>query len=127
LGKKRIRIKSGGLEVIAQLNQGQTAQLIWDHLPLKSHINTWGEEIYFPIPVRAGEENPRMVVERGDIGYWPPGEALCIFFGQTPISRGEEIKPASPVNIIGRVEDDLQILKRMASDGAEINIEKVGQ
>ena len=77
--------------------------------------------------MRAGEENPQVVVERGDIGYWPPGEALCIFFGQTPISRGEEIKPASPVNIIGRVEDDLRILKRMASDGAEINIEKVGQ
>ncbi len=110
---------------MAQLNQSQTAQLIWNHLPISSHTNTWGEEIYFPIPVRAGEENPQEVVREGDLGYWPPGEALCIFFGQTPISTEEEIRPASPVNIIGRVEGDLQILKMMASEGGEISIERV--
>jgi len=125
VGGKKIRIKSGGLEVMAQLNQSQTAQLIWNHLPISSRINTWGEEIYFPIPVRAGEENPQEVVREGDLGYWPPGEALCIFFGQTPISTQEEVKPASPVNIIGRVEGDLQILKMMASEGGEISIERV--
>lgn len=125
MGGKKIRIKSGGLEVMAQLNQSQTAQLIWNHLPISSRINTWGEEIYFPIPVRAGEENPQEVVREGDLGYWPPGEALCIFFGQTPISTEEEVKPASPVNIIGRVEGDLQILKMMASEGGEISIERV--
>ncbi len=125
MGGKKIRIKSGGLEVMAKLNQSQTAQLIWNHLPISSRINTWGEEIYFPIPVRAGEENPQEVVREGDLGYWPPGEALCIFFGQTPISTEEEVKPASPVNIIGRVEGDLQILKMMASEGGEISIERV--
>jgi len=125
VGGKKIRIKSGGLEVMAQLNQSQTAQLIWNHLPISSRINTWGEEIYFPIPVRAGEENPQEAVREGDLGYWPPGEALCIFFGQTPISTEEEVKPASPVNIIGRVEGDLQILKMMASEGGEISIERV--
>lgn len=125
MGGKKIRIKSGGLEVMAQLNQSQTAQLIWNHLPISSRINTWGEEIYFPIPVRAGEENPQEVVREGDLGYWPPGEALCVFFGQTPISTEDEVKPASPVNIIGRVEGDLQILKMMASEGGEISIERV--
>lgn len=125
MGGKKIRIKSGDLEVMAQLNQSQTAQLIWNHLPISSRINTWGEEIYFPIPVRVGEENPQEVVREGDLGYWPPGEALCIFFGQTPISTEEEIRPASPVNIIGRVEGDLQILKMMASEGGKIMIERV--
>jgi len=125
VGGKKIRIKSGGLEVMAQLNQSQTAQLIWNHLPISSRINTWGEEIYFPIPVRAGEENPQEVVREGDLGYWPPGEVLCVFFGQTPISTEEEVKPASPVNIIGRVEGDLQLLKMMASEGGEISIERV--
>ena len=123
---KRIKIRVSGLEVIAHLNQSRTAQLIWESLPIRSQINIWGEEIYFPIPVKGGEEESQEVVGKGDVGYWPPGEALCIFFGPTPISKGEEIRPASPVNIVGRVEGDLPVLKGMALEGAEITVERVG-
>ncbi len=124
--EKKIRIKSGEMEVVARLNEGRTAQLIWDNIPIKSHLNIWGEEIYFRIPVRTGEEDPQAVVKKGDLGYWPPGEAFCIFVGPTPISQEGEIRPASPVNIVGRVEGDLRVLKRMASAGTEINIERIG-
>jgi hypothetical protein len=72
--------------------------------------------------VDAKPEDTRELVSLGDIGYWPPGKAMCIFFGKTPISRGDEIRPASPVNIIGKVEGELKLLKKM-KDGEEITIQ----
>jgi hypothetical protein len=113
---KRIRIKAGKIEMSAELNESQTASLIWDALPLEAEVNTWGEEIYFSIPVKAELDNPKEVVEKGDLGYWPPESALCIFFGPTPISKGEEIRPASGVNLVGRLLDDPQELKRVSSE-----------
>ncbi len=55
---------------------------------------TWGDEIYFAIPVSLKEDGPRATVEVGDLGYWPPGRAFCIFFGPTPASRGDEVRAA---------------------------------
>ena len=87
--EKKIRIITGELKVEAELNDSKTAQSIWDALPIEASNNLWGEEIYFPIPVKAGQEKgSREVVSAGELGYWPPGHAFCIFFGPTPASRG---------------------------------------
>lgn len=119
----KIRITAGEVTATAVLNDSQTAQAIWEALPITARANTWGEEIYFGIPVHLKEENPQEVVELGDLGYWPPGHAFCIFFGRTPVSRGNEIRPASAVNVIGKVEGDPKIFARVR-DGEKVVLEK---
>lgn len=122
---KKIKIKVGNIEVEAELNDTKTAGYIYDALPITAKINTWGDEIYFSIPVKIKEtENSKEVVELGDLGYWKPGHAFCIFFGQTPNSRGDEIRPASAVNVFGKVIGDPKIFKKVKY-GEEIIIEKV--
>ena len=123
--EKKIRIITGELKVEAELNDSETARSIWDSLPIESSNSLWGEEIYFSIPVKAGQEKgAREVVSAGELGYWPPGNAFCIFFGPTPASRGDEIRAASAVNIIGKVSSDPKVFRK-AKDGAKITIEKV--
>jgi len=100
---KKIKITAGSVSMEAELNDTATAQRIWDALPIERSGNTWGDEIYFSIPVKAQEENAKEVVQEGDIAYWPPGSAFCMFFGPTPASRGNEIRPASPVNVVGKL------------------------
>ena len=121
--KRKIRIIAGKLELEAWLNDTKTADKVFEALPITSTVNTWGDEIYFTIPVTAGVEDARELVGLGDIAYWPPGKAMCIFFGKTPISKGDEIRPASPVNIIGKVEGDLKLLRKV-KDGEEIIIRR---
>jgi uncharacterized protein len=122
--EKRIRIITGELKVEAELNDSKTAQSIWDALPIEGESNLWGEEIYFAIPVKAGsEQGARDVVSAGELGYWPPGHAFCIFFGPTPASRGDEIRAASAVNIVGKVLSDPKVFLK-ARDGARIALEK---
>ena len=120
---KTITISTGDVVMEAELNNGATAGKIWDSLPISAKANTWGEEIYFSIPVKHGEENPKEVVEEGELGYWPPGTAFCIFFGPTPASRGMEIRPASPVNPIGKVLGDAKNFKSV-NDGETVKLEK---
>ena len=103
---RTITITAGSVSARAELNDSRTATAIWDALPITARANTWGDEIYFSIPVRLGEENGREVMSMGELGYWPPGHAFCIFFGRTPASRGQEIRAASAVNPIGRVLGD---------------------
>jgi hypothetical protein len=122
--KRKIRIVVGKLELEASLNETRTATKVFEALPITSTVNTWGDEIYFTIPVRAGPEDAQELVNLGDIGYWPPGKAMCLFFGKTPISRNDEIRPASPVNIIGKVEGDLKLLRKV-KDGEGIIIRPV--
>lgn len=117
-----IRIRAGDVEALAQLNDSETARAIAKALPIEGSANTWGDEIYFRIPVRCAEENAKDVVEMGDLGYWGPGSAFCIFFGPTPASRGKEIRPASPVNVFGRVSGDPAVFKSVP-DGARVVIE----
>lgn len=124
--ERRIRIKAGTTKVEAELNDSRTAQAIWEALPIRSQVNLWGDEIYFSIPVSLEKENAQELVNVGDLGYWPPGTAFCIFFGPTPMSKGKEIRPASAVNVFGKVIGDTNILKRVTS-GAEIIIEKESQ
>ena len=120
--KKRISITIGNLKAEAELNDSKTAELIYKSLPIEVKGNFWGDEIYFSIPVIANSENPKEVVELGDLGYWPPGKAFCIFFGPTPISSPDEIRPASEVNIIGKIIGDSKIFKK-ASLSNKIKIE----
>ncbi len=120
-----IRIVAGDVEIAAELNDTSCAQMIAGVLPIKASAGTWGEEIYFSIdldcPADTGEMQP--TVELGDLGYWPPGSAFCMFFGMTPMSTEAEIRPASPVIVIGRMAGDLEALKSVSS-GATVSIEK---
>ena len=108
----RIAIRIGTLSMEAELNETPTAQKIAAALPLRTSFNTWGDEIYFAIPVDATlDDNAQDIVALGDLGYWPPGKALCIFFGQTPVSQPGKIRPASAVNVIGKVLGDATAFK----------------
>jgi uncharacterized protein len=121
---KKIKILVNELKVEAGLNESKTAQLVWEALPIEAKANLWGEEIYFAIPVKTGlETGSREVVSAGELGYWPTGHAFCIFFGPTPASRGEEIRAASAVNIIGKVLSDPKVFLK-AKEGAKITLEK---
>ena len=120
---REIKITAGSVEMLAELNDSKTADAIWNALPIKVQGSTWGDEIYFGIPVSAAEENGKEVVELGDIAYWPPGSAFCIFFGPTPASRGDEIRPASAVNGVGKVKGDVTAFKAVRS-GEQVILEK---
>ena len=97
-------VEAGSVLVEAELNESPTALAIWDALPISARANTWGDEIYFGIPVEAAQSaDARADVEVGELGYWPVGSAFCIFFGPTPASSGPKPRAASPVNIVGRL------------------------
>ena len=120
----KIIIKAGQVEGRAELNDSATATAIWQALPIEGSANTWGEEIYFRIPVsQALEPGAREVVELGDLAYWPQGEAFCIFFGATPISDPGEIRPASTVNVVGQLSDDPKAFLSVAS-GTSVRIDR---
>ena len=122
--EKKILIRAANVTAQALLNDSPTAQKIWEILPLEARGNTWGDEIYFAIPVKASlEKTAQDLVQVGDLGYWPTGNAFCIFFGPTPMSRGDEVRPASAVNVIGKVTGDAKVFKKVAS-GSKIRIEK---
>ncbi len=121
--KRKIRIQAGSVTALAELNNTKTADAIWQALPLSGNIHTWGEEIYFTIPVKMELVEGRDVVDFGDLGYWPPGSALCIFFGTTPISGEGEIRPASPVDIFGSLVDDPKVFKEV-KEGEKIVVER---
>ena len=112
-----ITVHIGTLTMEAELNNTPTARKIAEALPIQADFNTWGDEIYFAIPVTAElDDSAREVVEIGDLGFWPPGKAFCIFFGQTPMSKPGEIRPASAVNIVGQVKGDATQLKQMVRE-----------
>ena len=114
--RRELKITAGGLEAKVWLNDTDTASKVCAILPITSEVNVWGEEIYFAIPVKTGLEDARETVDLGDIAYWPQGNALCIFFGRTPVSEGDEIRPVSPVNIIGRIEGDRALLHSLLAE-----------
>jgi len=122
---RKIKITAGDVTAEAEINDSTTANKIWDALPIEARANTWGDEIYFSIPVQLGEQNPQEVVALGDLGYWPPGSAMCIFFGLTPVSKGKEIRPASAVNVWGKIIGDPKVFKKVRS-GAKVLVEREG-
>ncbi len=124
---RRITIIAGKARFQAQLNDTATALAIMEALPIEARANRWGGEIYFSIPVDAvPETGAREVLQPGEIGYWPPGSAFCVFFGRTPASEGEEIRAASAVNIVGRVEGSLEELWNVP-DGAKITLREFSE
>ena len=122
--ERKIKIIAGDVTADAHLLNTSTADAIWDALPLESTCNLWGDEIYFTIATSQGlEEDAREIVAKGDLGYWPQGPAFCIFFGLTPISSGNEIRPASAVNIFGKVIGDSTVFKQVSS-GMPVRVER---
>lgn len=119
-----ITIKIKGLVLKAELFDTETAKAISEALPIETEPEEWGDEFYFEIPVEMQlDETATTKVKIGDIGYWPPGNALAVFFGPTPISRGEDPVPASDVNLVGRILGDASVL-RQAKGSGKIMIEK---
>jgi len=119
----RIKITAGDVTAFAQLSDGPTARKLWDALPIEGSANTWGDEIYFEIPLNAkAEPDARAQRAVGDIAYWPPGSAFCIFFGKTPMSTGDAPVAASPVNTLGAIEGDATVFKQVRS-GVKVTIE----
>ena len=113
--EKKVTIRCENITITAFLNESQTARSLWNALPIEGITQRWGDEIYFSIPVDDVERNAVDVVEIGNLAYWPPGNALCIFFGPTPASLADECRAASPVNIIGKIEGDISSLRNIAS------------
>lgn len=120
---RKIKITAGDIIATATINDSATADAIWEALPIEANGNTWGDEIYFGIPVTIEEaDDARDVVDMGALAYWPTGSAFCIFFGLTPASRDQEIRAASAVNIFGSIEGDATIFKNVPN-GALIRID----
>jgi hypothetical protein len=118
-----LRIVAGAVSAHATLDGSRTARAVWDALPIETVARTWGDEIYFPISVSLPEDDAQEVVGLGALGYWPPGQAFCIFFGPTPASHGDECRPASPVNVFGFVDGDPRVFKVVPA-GARIRLER---
>ena len=117
----KIKFRAKDYEWDIELIEGlKTVKAVIDALPIKSKAMRWRDEIYFETEVVVDEEeNSKEVVELGDVAYWIPGNAICIFFGKTPISKGDEIKPASAVNVFGKIMGDLNKLKEV-EEGDEV-------
>jgi hypothetical protein len=119
---QKINISIGNVTVEAEMHDTPTASKILEALPIEGLTNVWGDEIYFDIPLSLAQEpDARELVEVGDLGYWPAGPAFCIFFGPTPVSRGDQPRAYSPVNVFGRVIGDAKQLKGISS-GENIRI-----
>ncbi len=123
--ERAIRIEADGVRVYAVLATTPTAQAVWDALPLEGKAQRWGEEIYFDARLDVSlEKEARAQVRVGDIGFWPGGPAIAIFFGPTPASRGAEPVAASPVNVFGRITGDASRLGRVR-EGARVRLSRL--
>lgn len=124
MGDRVLQISVGQLVITATLNDSATSDQLWDALPITGRANIWGDEIYFSIPVDADEAvDARETVDMGSVAYWPPGNALCLFWGPTPTSAPGEIRPASAVNVMGVIDGDPTVLVQV-SDGVEVLVER---
>jgi uncharacterized protein len=121
----RIRFNFGTLTLDAELLDTPTAQAIIAALPLTSSALTWGEEVYFDVPVDvAREKDARAVITPGEIAYWPQGPAIAIGFGRTPISKGAETRLASPCNVFAKAVGNVKTLAKIRT-GTEVKVSVV--
>ena len=127
MGERQIEISAGDVIVTAVLNDSDTADELWASLPITARAQTLGDEIYFSIPVSVEEAaDSQETVEMGAVAYWPPGSALCLFWGPTPTSAPGEIRPASAVNVMGLIDGDPTVLGGVA-DGTEVVVARMGE
>ena len=120
---RRVRISAGTVAAYATLNESSVADAVWQALPLDVRMQTWGDELYGAVPLTLPLESPQEVVDVGDLAFWPPGHALCIFFGPTPASVGDEPRAASEVTVFGRVEGDSTVF-RLVRSGEKLRFEQ---
>ncbi|MFX0113337.1 MAG: cyclophilin-like family protein [Candidatus Hodarchaeota archaeon] len=124
---KQLLFETSQGEVVARVIQDKNVaitQEVAKCLPLSSKVETWGEEIYFETSIAARVQEPQEIVDLGDVGYWPPGRALCLFFGKTPISSENEIRPASAVGVFAQLIPPFEVLKQVQS-GEKIKVRKL--
>ena len=127
MGERQIEISAGDVIVTAVLNDSDTADELWAALPITARAQTWGDEMYFSIPVSVEEAaDSQETVEMGAVAFWPPGSALCLFWGPTPMSAPGEIRPASAVNVMGLIDGDPTVLGGVA-DGTEVVVARMGE
>lgn len=117
----RLRIRVGGRESTAEWvdESPRTREAIEEALPLAGDCRTWGEELYFPAELDVGPENAREEIPIGAVAYWPAGDVLCLFWGRTPASHGDEPRAAAPVNVVARLDDPDALV---GVDGGEVRI-----
>ena len=122
---QKIQINLSNITFYGYLEINDFTKKIMSKFPLESDIQFWGDEIYFPISIYGNSiDNLKEVVSKGDIAYWPPGNAFCIFWGPTPMSVEDEIRPASPVKVIGYMDSDSSDFSQF-NNGEKININVV--
>lgn len=122
---KKIKITAGSIELFAEVYETETAQAVWDALPISGRANRWGKEIYFNISVTTSQESEAKAdVNVGELAFWPPGNAFCIFWGPTPVSVDENPRAASPVNVFGKITGDSNLLDSVP-DNAHVTITRV--
>ena len=127
MSERQIEISAGDVIVTAVLNDSDTADELWAALPITARAQTWGDEIYFSIPVSVEEAaDSQETVEMGAVAFWPPGSALCLFWGPTPMSAPGEIRPASAVNVMGLIDGDPTVLGGVA-DRTEVVVARMGE
>ena len=123
--ERKIIISTENLRMEAILAEGSSADIFWNTLPLTGQVNTWGDEIYFNVNLQMPlDDDASDIVESGDIAFWPPGSAFCIFFGRTPASLGDEVRAASAVNVLGKIDGDEREFRSVPS-GEEIRLEQL--
>jgi len=124
MANTQVKLIINGVEIKAEFFDTECCKRIIQSLPIESNINEWGDEFYFTVGINMPLDNTATnKVKAGDIGYWPAGDALAIFFGKTPISKGDDPVPASDVNIVGRLIDNPSILKSLKG-AKKIRVEK---
>ena len=123
--ERKIIISTENLRMEAILAEGSSADIFWNTLPITGQVNTWGDEIYFNVNLQMPlDDDASDIVESGDIAFWPPGSAFCIFFGRTPASLGDEVRAASAVNVLGKIDGDESEFRSVPS-GEEVRLEQL--
>jgi len=118
----RIRFDFGDLTLEADLLDTPTAKAVAAALPISSSVLTWGEEVYFDVPLQvAREPDARAVIVPGEIAFWPQGPAIAIGFGRTPISNGNETRLASPCNVFAKAVGSVKVLAKVKT-GAKVKV-----
>ena len=123
--ERKIIISTKNLRMEAILAEGSSADIFWNTLPITGRANTWGDEIYFNVNLQMPlDDDASDLVESGDIAFWPPGGAFCIFFGPTPASLDDEVRAASAVNVLGKIDGDEREFRSVPS-GEEVRLEQL--